>query len=101
MARNMATAATRYPIPTHILYRGVLRRVYDVIAATHKGHSHRRYVLKYKPHVTPPGIQYCAFGPRGQKHTRAVWVRADHALTVRVKMQHNGKRGRPKIRRIR
>lgn len=92
--------ALRPSDPTHVRYRGTVRRVYGVIPANHQGHKH--YLLRYKRGCAPEYAHQTAVGVRGQAHIIGVIVRADHVRPVRViHVSPRGRRGRPKLRRRR
>ena len=90
-----AKAKGRYPKPTHIRYRGRVRRVYGVLAAIHGGHRH--YVLRYQRHRQPHDAASIPWGPRGQAHCIAVLVRADHCQPLMLRTERTGRRGRPRF----
>lgn len=78
---SIARSNTRYPIPKFVLYRGRPRRVYGVESAKHQGH--RFFVLAYwRRSAIPVGALTGGFGPRGQAHRLAVYVRSDHCTPL-------------------
>jgi len=81
--------------PSHVRYRGRVRRVYDVIPARHQRHLH--YLLAFPRGLAPLDAHQAVIGPRGQWHLTGVIVRADHCQPVRVKAIEV-KRGRPRVR---
>jgi hypothetical protein len=83
--------------PTHVRYRGSVRRVYGVVPARHQGHKH--YVLRYRRGHAPEYAHQTAVGPRGQARHVAVVVRSDHVQPVNVIMRRTG--GRPRLRKRR
>jgi len=89
--------SARYPCPSHVRYRGVVRRVYGAIPAIHQGHRH--YLLRCRRGHVPRDAVQTVVGTRGQAHVRAVIVRADHVTPVDVSAKPTG--GRPKLRKRR
>ena len=83
--------------PTHVRYRGAIRRVYGVVPARHQGHKH--YVLRYRRGHAPEYAHQAAVGPRGQARHVAVVVRSDHVQPVNVIMRPTV--GRPRLRKRR
>jgi len=81
----------RYATPTHIRYRGAIRRVYGVLRATHGGHRH--FILRYRRWRQPKDAASVPWGRRGQAHVVALLVRADHCQPLR----RTERRGRPKV----
>ena len=87
--------------PTHVSYRGRVRRVFGVVPAQHSGRKNRHYLLRYRAGAEPPGAHTVQVGPRGQRHVVGVLVRADHCRPVAVHIKATGRRGRPVIRKVR
>ena len=83
--------------PTHVRYRGVVRRVYGIVRARHQGHKH--YVLHYNRGYAPEYAHQAVVGPRGQARHVAVVVRSDHVQPVNVIVRPTG--GRPRLRKRR
>ena len=81
--------------PTHVRYRGRVRRVYGVIPARHQRQKH--YLLAFPRGRAPENAHQAVIGVRGQAHFTGVVVRADHCRPVRVKAIER-KRGRPRVR---
>ena len=83
--------------PTHVRYRGRVRKVYGIVRTRHQGHKH--YVLLYKRGHAPEYAHQTAVGPRGQARHVGVVVRSDHVQSVNVIVRPTG--GRPRLRKRR
>ena len=83
--------------PTHVLYKGCVRRVFGIIRACHQAHKH--YTLHFKRGHAPQYAHQTAVGLRGQARHVAVIVRSDHVQPVNVIVRPTG--GRPRLRKHR